>query len=102
MILVQAYQFLYNRFDEELDHYRRYTQKTLNSVFSKNELPIIHQQYFNFMGMFGWFVSGKLQHHKTIPPGQMALYNYLVPIFKVIDKLVFNKVGLSVIAVGQK
>lgn len=102
VILVPAYQFLYNRFDEELDHYRRYTQKTLNAIFTQNQLPIIHQQYFNFMGMFGWFVSGKLQHHKTIPPGQMALYNYLVPIFKVIDKLVFNKVGLSVIAVGQK
>lgn len=102
VILVPAYQFLYNRFDEELDHYRRYTQKSLNLIFEQNQFQIIHQQYFNFMGIFGWFVSGKLQHHKTIPPAQMALYNYLVPIFKIIDKLLFNKVGLSVIAVGRK
>lgn len=32
----------------------------------------------------------------------MALYNKLVPVFKLVDKMVLNKVGLSVISVGSK
>lgn len=101
-ILVPAYQALYNRFDEELEHYRRYNQSQLNGLLQANQFRLLHHQYFNFMGIFGWFISGKLQRNKTIPPAQMALYNYLVPIFKIVDRLVFHKVGLSVISIGQK
>jgi 2-polyprenyl-3-methyl-5-hydroxy-6-metoxy-1,4-benzoquinol methylase len=101
IILVPAYQCLYNRFDKELEHYRRYTKRTLNNLVSKCDFEIIHSQYFNFIGIFGWYMSGKLQGNKTIPKNQMSLYNSLVPIFKVIDKCVFNSVGLSVISVGK-
>lgn len=102
IILVPAYQSLYNRFDKELEHFRRYTQNTLNQLFLKNEFEVIHSQYFNFMGIPGWFVSGKLQKNKTIPRGQISLYNKLVPLFKLIDKSLFNRIGLSVISVGIK
>jgi len=54
------------------------------------------------MGIPGWYISGKLQKNKTIPKGQMSLYNKFVPVFKLVDKLLFNKVGLSVISVGIK
>lgn len=101
IILVPAYQWLYNRFDEELEHYRRYTQSSLNQLFHNNQIPIVHQQYFNAMAIVGWFVSGKLQHNRTIPAAQMHLYDLLVPIFKWVDRLVFRKIGLSVIAVGK-
>jgi hypothetical protein len=54
------------------------------------------------MGIFGWYISGKLQNNKTIPKDQMALYNKLVPIFKIIDLMLLKRVGLSVISVGLK
>lgn len=54
------------------------------------------------MGIFAWFISGKLQGNKTIPQGQMKLYNLLVPFFRIIDILTFRRVGLSTIVVGQK
>jgi 2-polyprenyl-3-methyl-5-hydroxy-6-metoxy-1,4-benzoquinol methylase len=102
VILVPAYQKLYNRFDKELEHYRRYTKRSLNRIIEQNNFSIVHGQYFNAMGILGWFVSGALQENKTIPKNQMSLYNKLVPIFKLIDKLLFNKIGLSVISVGEK
>ncbi len=102
IILVPAYQALYNGIDKGLEHYRRYTQKMTNKVIMAAKFKIIHEQYFNAMGILGWYVSGKLQKNETIPEGQMGLYNKLVPIFKVIDKIVFNKFGLSNIAVGKK
>ncbi|MBL0109225.1 MAG: class I SAM-dependent methyltransferase [Ignavibacteria bacterium] len=100
IILVPAYQSLFNSFDESLEHYRRYNKNTLNKLFQENDLKIIHEQYFNLMGILGWFISGKLQKNSTFPPGQMKLYNSFVPIFKIIDKMIFNQIGLSVISIG--
>jgi SAM-dependent methyltransferase len=102
VILVPAYQFLFNGFDVSLEHYRRYTVKSLKNIFHHNQYHIRHSQYFNFIGIFGWFVSGKLQKNKTIPESQMGLYNKLVPIFKFFDKVMLNKMGLSAIVVGAK
>jgi SAM-dependent methyltransferase len=102
IILVPAYQKLYNIFDKELEHYRRYNQNNLDKLFVENELQIIHRQYFNFIGIFGWWFSGSILKKKTIPGGQMKLYNSLVSVFKIIDKVILNKMGLSVITVGKK
>ncbi len=102
IILVPAYQALYNGIDKGLEHYRRYTQKLTDKVVASADFKIVHRQYFNSMGIFGWYISGKLQKNDTIPAGQMNLYNKLVPIFRLIDKMVFNKFGLSNISVGQK
>lgn len=101
IILVPAYQALYNRFDTVLEHYRRYNDTTLNNLISKH-FTLIHSQYFNFIGIFGWFFSGSVLKKKTIPAGQMSLFNMLVSIFKLADKILFNKAGLSVISVGKK
>jgi len=101
IILVPAFQSLYNRFDEELYHYRRYTRSSLGKVFERSEIPIIAAFYFNFMGIPGWYVSGKLQKNKTIPKGQMQLYEKLVPIFRIIDRIMLRQIGLSVITVGR-
>ena len=102
LILVPAYQTLYNTFDEALEHYRRYNKKSLKKLFSDNQLQITHSQYFNFAGILGWFLSGNILRKKVIPTGQMKLYNSLVPLFKIADKMLFNQVGLSVIVEGVK
>jgi len=102
VILVPAYQWLFNNFDVQLEHYRRYTRKRLESLFLKGNFSIYRSQYFNAAGITGWYVSGKLQHHRIIPAGQIRLYNRLVGIFKLFDKMIFNSFGLSVITVGRK
>jgi len=102
IILVPSYQWLYNNFDKELEHYRRYNLSRLSKIFNPEKTEIIHKQYFNLMGIFGWFVSGKILGKKEIPSGQMSLYNKLVPVFKILDKLSLNKIGLSSIVVARK
>jgi 2-polyprenyl-3-methyl-5-hydroxy-6-metoxy-1,4-benzoquinol methylase len=102
IILVPAYQMLYNRFDRELEHFRRYTRKSLEQLFVDAGLRIRKTQYFNFAGIAGWWFTGRILHKKTIPEGQMQLYNRLVPLFKIVDRLVFSKAGLSVICFGTK
>lgn len=102
VILVPAYQYLHNTFDEGLMHYRRYTKQSLKHIMVKNDLDVIHQQYFNLVGILGWWINGTLLRKKIIPSGQMKLYNSLVPMFKFIDRITCNTMGLSLISVGKK
>jgi len=102
IILVPSYQNLFNNFDIELGHFRRYTISKLTGIFRFSGLGINHTQYFNFIGILGWYFNGNILKKKSIPGGQMKLYNNLVPIFKVLDKVTTNKFGLSTIVVGTK
>ncbi|ESU24180.1 putative methyltransferase [Flavobacterium enshiense DK69] len=102
LILVPAYQFLYNNFDVELEHFRRYTQKNLKTIIQKNDLRTVKEFSFNFIGILGWYFSGNILKKKTIPEGQMGFFNLLVPIFKIADLVTFKKIGLSVINVSVK
>ena len=102
VILVPSYQLLFNKLDTELGHYRRYTKQSLSKVFEQNKISIIHKSHFNFMGIFAWFISGRLQANNQIPDSQMRLYNFFVPIFKWIDALLLRQWGLSTIVVGKK
>lgn len=102
LILVPSYQWLYNQLDENLDHYRRYTTQSLGQLMQAQGFHLLHQEYFNFMGIFAWFISGYLQGNQQIPAGQMSLYNTFVPLFKFLDALVFKRMGLSTIVVGER
>lgn len=102
IILVPAYMTLYNQFDKELEHFRRYTKVKLEQLFKNADLNIYKTRHFNFIGIFGWWFSGSILRKKTIPEGQMKFYNILVPVFKLADKFVMNKAGLSVITFGTK
>lgn len=101
VILVPAYQWLYNGFDKMLEHHRRYTRKQLEALMSPYT-NIIHSQYFNCAGIAGWFISGSVLRKKLLPGGQMKLFNLLVPAFRVLDRLVNKAIGLSVIVAGTK
>ncbi len=102
IILVPAYQWLYNGFDVALEHFKRYTKSRLLGIFPTRGVKLIRSWYFNFAGIFGWFLVGSVMKKKLIPESNMKLYNVLTPIFKIADKVVLNKMGLSVIAVYQK
>ena len=102
IILVPAYQTLYNQFDKELFHYKRYLKKEVIQLFQDNKLTIKKSFYFNALGIAGWFFSGKLAKNKMIPSSQMGFYNKIVFIAKIIDLILFKKIGLSAIVIGKK
>ncbi|HPG10492.1 MAG TPA: class I SAM-dependent methyltransferase [Chitinophagaceae bacterium] len=102
IIQVPAFQLLYNSLDKGLGHYKRYTRKTLNALVSKYELKVQESRYFNFIGIPGWWLSGSLLKKKIIPRKQAILFDRLVPIFRIADTIVINRMGLSVITVAKK
>ena len=102
ILLAPAFGFLYCRLDKELGHFRRYRLKELRDLLVHQNFTVIHQQYYNLLGLFGWFVSGKLAGSKTLDASETSLFNKLVPLAKLSDRLVFRKVGLSAIIAGEK
>lgn len=101
VVLVPAYSFLFSKMDRELHHYRRYTSKKLFNLVSKKKFNVRKVFYFNAMGISAW-IYGKLLGLHSIPSKEMKLFNNLVPVAKFIDKILFEKAGLSVIMVAQK
>lgn len=102
VILVPAFQRLFNQFDEQLDHQRRYTARTLKTLIETNGFKVKHSRYFNFIGMLGWLISGNILRKKMIPGGQMKIYDALVPLWKIIDFFTCRFVGISIIQMGEK
>ena len=101
LILSPAYSFLYSALDQALGHHRRYTTDSLKTLLSRSGLITFKSFYFNFIGVIAW-LYGKILRLKTIPAGEMSMFNRLVSIGKFIDKIIFRKAGLSAIIVGQK
>ncbi|MBS1596899.1 MAG: class I SAM-dependent methyltransferase [Bacteroidetes bacterium] len=102
IILVPAYMSLYNSFDKELGHFRRYNKKSLAELFQSQRLKIARMQYFNCAGIFGWWFTGSVMKKTIIPKNQLAIYEKFVPLFRVMDSILMKRIGLSVIAVGIK
>lgn len=101
VVLAPAYQWLFCRFDKELGHYRRYTAKRMAALLTRQDLDVKHKQYFNFAGISGWLIFGKLFRKKLLG-GEMNVFNDLVPIVRFIDKLLFRTAGLSIIVTATK
>jgi SAM-dependent methyltransferase len=102
IILVPAFKWLYNGFDEQLGHYRRYNVRILKKLLESTGFRVTLSRYFNFVGILGWYFSGNILRKKMIPDGQMRLYNHLVPVWRLIDFFTHRFAGLSVIQVGEK
>jgi 2-polyprenyl-3-methyl-5-hydroxy-6-metoxy-1,4-benzoquinol methylase len=100
--LAPSYDFLYCNLDKQLGHYRRYTAKKLSSVMEAVDLKVVSTKYFNLLGTLGWLLFGKFLNNDSLEKNKMSLFNKLVPAAKILDKMVFNKIGLSIIVAGKK
>jgi SAM-dependent methyltransferase len=102
VLLVPALRILYNTLDRELGHLRRYTRRELILKLKRNHFHICSLNYFNFFGIFGWFVNGALLRRRLLPARQVRMFNRLVPLMVQMERRVPRLIGQSLIAVGEK
>ena len=100
VLLVPALPALFSSLDTELGHFRRYTPEALAAVYSEAGLRIRHMEYFNLVGILGWWWSGSVRRRKMIPRWPLKVYDMLVPVFR-LERFFPWRVGLSLIAVGE-
>lgn len=101
IVLTPAYQWLYSRLDKELGHFKRYRLKEMQKLLLQESFSLLKGHYFNFTGIPGWLLFGKIFMRKSLGT-EMSAFNAIVPFAKLIDKIIFKKAGLSVIVAGIK
>ncbi len=92
---------LHSRFDKEIGHFRRYHKAELEKKMQAAGLRVQRQFYFNKAGVIAWWVSNTLFGQRCITSWQLKVYNFLTPIFRVLDRCLPIQ-GLSTVVVAIK
>ena len=101
VLLVPAHQALYSPLDEQVGHFRRYSQAGLREVLTEAGYDIEHVEWFNLLGFFGWWLNGRVLGRDRLPVGQLALFKALSRYWLEVEKRTMLPVGLSLIAVAR-
>ena len=102
IILVPAFQSLFNEFDEQIGHYRRYNKALLKSIIPDT----LSNKKIKYLDSLGFFTSlaNKLFLHQYYPTaGQVRFWDtFLVPISRITDYLLSPFFGKSLIGIWTK
>lgn len=98
-LLVPCNKWLYGPMDAIDHHYRRYTTRELNAKLAEANLSVVHQHYFNLLGIAAWFVTNRVFRRSLAAPSQYSLYDALVPVLSAIERLVPPPNGLSIVTI---
>jgi SAM-dependent methyltransferase len=101
VVLVPAYMLLYSPLDKQLGHFRRYRLHKLRKTLVENGMNPQKGFYFNSVGIIAWLYA-KIFSLGTVPMKEMSVFDRLVPIVKLTDRVLGRKVGLSVICISEK
>jgi len=100
-ILVPNNPALYSAVDRTLGHCRRYTPELLTKTMEEAGFRVEKCWGFNRTGGLGWRVSGKVLRKDTLSAGQMRLFELLMPLVKIVERIPFHSHN-SLIVIGVK
>ncbi len=101
IVLVPAMRFLYSKYDRSIRHFRRYEKRRLETVLSEQGFETEYLRYFNFVGMFGWWMKFCLMGQTEMHAGSVRLFDKISPAFRSVESLVPLPAGLSLISVSR-
>lgn len=101
IILSPAHEYLYTPFDRAIGHFRRYNRKTILAVKPEG-LRVESVFYLDSLGMLASLGNRLLLKSEKPTEGQIQFWDKrLVPVSRIMDKLVLNSIGKSIIGVFQ-
>ena len=92
---------LYSKFDQEIGHFRRYSEAELEDKMRRAGLKVERQFYFNKAGVIAWWLNNTLFGQRCIKSWQVKVYNLMTPVFRILDRLLPLQ-GLSTVVVASK
>jgi SAM-dependent methyltransferase len=101
VLVVPAFPSLYSSLDRALEHHRRYRSDELRRKLERAGFHEVRLRYFNAPGLLGWWLNGVVLRRRMLPSSQLRLFDLLVPIFRLEERLRIP-FGLSLIGVGRK
>jgi 2-polyprenyl-3-methyl-5-hydroxy-6-metoxy-1,4-benzoquinol methylase len=98
-LLTPCNKWLYGPMDEIDHHFRRYTRRELNAKLLEANLALVHQNYFNVLGIAAWLVTNRLLRRSLAAPAQYGFFDSLVPVLSRIERVVPPPNGLSIVTI---
>jgi SAM-dependent methyltransferase len=102
VVLCPAFPILFSAMDTALGHFRRYTARTLAAVFPR-ELEKREVFYLDSLGMVASLANKFVLRQDAPGGGQVRFWDgFIIPVSRVLDRLVAHSAGRSVIAIFSK
>jgi SAM-dependent methyltransferase len=101
LLLAPAHPLLFGETDRVLGHERRYRQPQLRLLLESAGFTVVALRHVNPLGALGWLVSSRLLHRRRVPRGPLALFDRLVPLLRLVDRIDVG-FGLSLWAVARR
>jgi SAM-dependent methyltransferase len=103
LIFVPSLPRLFSNFDKQIGHFRRYTKRDLTGKTERAGFKILRCGYFDFVGMFPWWLKYRVMKSTTMQPGALKLYDQLVvPLAQPLETLIPPPIGKNLILIAEK
>ncbi|MCU1289296.1 MAG: putative Methyltransferase family protein [Acidobacteria bacterium] len=102
-IFVPALMSLYGEFDRKIGHFRRYTKTELERKCAAAGFKVLKSKYFDFAGIFPWYVKYKLLKSDSLESGAVEAYDkYAVPLISRFESFFNFPVGKNILLIAEK
>jgi len=101
VLIVPAGDRLHGSIDVALGHVRRYDCGQFSDRLAAHGFEVEQARTMNKVGVFGWWLNGKVLKRKALSRFQIKVFNMLVPVLKYVDPLLPWR-GLSLVVVARK
>jgi glycosyltransferase involved in cell wall biosynthesis len=101
IVMVPAGMWLYTGVDRALGHRRRYSPGELRAKMERAGFTIVYSRRVSRFAALAWWISGRIFRQRYLSPRQMAWFDRLFPIIKLLDGCL-PLPGMSLIMVGRR
>jgi hypothetical protein len=103
IINVPAFKILFSRFDKDVNHYRRYQKNTFSKTLNELNIKEYNMIYYDSVGFFLSFLSKFFSKNYKKKFGlKIKIWDKLIILSKIIDKITFNCFGKSLLVIIKK
>ena len=103
ILQLPAFPKLYGSLDKHYDHFRRYTRQEVIDKMKRAGLRINYLIYFNSLGLFSWFVVGRLLRARGLNRGMIRFYDRIVtPVLSRLEWMWRPPFGQCFLVVAEK
>ncbi|HUO57408.1 MAG TPA: class I SAM-dependent methyltransferase [bacterium] len=99
---VPAMPSIYGSMDRHYGHFRRYTLGDLDGKMRDEGFEVLQSRYLNLLGIFGWWLNGRVLKKTIVPKGQILLYDKILRWVVPIEKWLPRPIGLSLFCAAIK
>ena len=103
IINVPAFSHLYSQFDKDVGHYKRYKKKDIKLICEKFNLNKIQLKYYDSIGYVLSLLSKIFSiNYKKNFEKKIRFWDSLIPFSKILDLIILNSFGKSLLIIIKK